>query len=360
MPDADGSAEPAAADGAAGIALGELGEFGVPVGATVGTAAERASTSESTTRVAVNRARAVVRVKQQELVNVTTGDLVRGFYAWHPGSRPPPRIRQWSRYSPWISRYQERPARLAGVEDGRSAAAFRAVRIRRGWRQSDVADKAGVSRSLVSLIERGHLEGMTLTTLRRIGRVLELDVAVTVRWRGSELDRLLNADHAALHESVARFFQGWPDWEVAPEATYSIFGERGVIDVLAWHAPTASVLVIELKTLIVDIQDVIAQADRRRRLAARIAAERGWDARTVGAWLVVQNTRTNRRRISVHATVLRRAFPAGGAEIRRWLRGPDGWISALSLWTNDNRSSVSPSQRGRLRVRPRSRTCSTA
>jgi transcriptional regulator with XRE-family HTH domain len=41
------------------------------------------------------------------------------------------------------------------MDDIRVGAAFRAVRIRRGWRQQDVADRAGVSRALISLIERG-------------------------------------------------------------------------------------------------------------------------------------------------------------------------------------------------------------
>lgn len=33
-----------------------------------------------------------------------------------------------------------------------------------------------------------------------------------------------------------------------PEVSFSIYGQRGVIDILAWHAATRSLLVIELKT----------------------------------------------------------------------------------------------------------------
>ena len=44
------------------------------------------------------------------------------------------------------------------MQDARLGAIFRAVRIRRGWRQIDVATRARVSRAEVSLIEQaGHM-----------------------------------------------------------------------------------------------------------------------------------------------------------------------------------------------------------
>ena len=50
-------------------------------------------------------------------------------------------------------------------------------------------------------------------------------------------------------------------------------GERGVIDILAWHAATRTLLVIELKTEIVDINELMGTVDRKRRLAATVARE---------------------------------------------------------------------------------------
>src|SRR5687768_15752036 len=118
------------------------------------------------------------------------------------------------------------------MQDIRLGAAFRAVRLRRGWRQADVAARAGVSRSLVSLIERGHLDSVSLAILRRVAGVLDIRIDLVARWRGGELDRLLNAGHSALHESVAAFFSDLPGWMRAPEVSFSIDGERGVIDIL--------------------------------------------------------------------------------------------------------------------------------
>jgi len=237
------------------------------------------------------------------------------------------------------------------MEDLRVGAVFRAVRHRRGWRQADVASRAGASRSLVSLVERGHLDRVPLATLRQVGAALDVRIDVVPRWRGADLDRMLTEGHAALHESVTGFFKGLPGWQLVPEVSFSIFGERGIIDGLAWHATTRTVLVIELKTEIVDIQDLMGTMDRRRRLAPQIAAEHGWNAAAVACWVIVADSRTNRRRIETYATVLRAAFPADGRQIRRWLRRPVGTIAALSMWPSSSGSSTRPTDITRKRVR---------
>jgi hypothetical protein len=87
-------------------------------------------------------------------------------------------------------------------------------------------------------------------------------------------------------------------WQVWPEVSFSIFGERGVIDILAWHAATRTLLIIEIKTLLVDFGDLLATMDRRLRLAWRIAADRGLAPLFVGGWVAVRDTATNRRRRS--------------------------------------------------------------
>jgi hypothetical protein len=183
----------------------------------------------------------------------------------------------------------------------------------------------------VSLVERGHLGSVSLDTLRRVARVLDIRIDVIARWRGGELDRLVNAGHSAMHESVATFLIGCPNWGFAPEVSFSIWGERGVIDILAWHAPTRSLLVIELKTVLVDVNELVGSVDRKRRLAPVIARERGWDPMTVSTWVVVSPDRTNERRLAAHRTMLRAAFPMDGRGLNRWLRQPDGAVNALSL-----------------------------
>ena len=212
---------------------------------------------------------------------------------------------------------------------------LRAIRIRKGWRQSDVADRAGLGRLTVSRLERGAFTGLPIDALRSVANVLEITIDFTPRWRGADLERLLNRAHASLHEAIAAYFRRLPDWTVVPEVSFSIWGERGVIDVVAWHAPTRSLLIIELKTILVDPQELAGKMDQRVRLGRRIAGERGWFPTSVSAWVVLTDTRTNRRHLARHAGLLRAAFPSDGRAVRRWLEAPRGPISALSFLTDD-------------------------
>lgn len=231
--------------------------------------------------------------------------------------------------------------------------AVRVVRIRRGWRQEDLAAAAGVSRSTVSRLERGDLEFLRLGTIRRVARELEIRVQALARWRGGDLDRLLAARHSALHEDVARMFGLLDGWVIAPEVTFSIYGERGAIDILAWHAATRTLLVIELKTEIVDVGELVATLDRKCRLATQVARERGWDAATVAAWVIVAEDVTNRRRVAAHRATLRAALPADGRSVPGWLAAPRGALRALSFWSNDRTGSTGSGVRPVRRVRRR-------
>jgi transcriptional regulator with XRE-family HTH domain len=218
------------------------------------------------------------------------------------------------------------------VDDARLGRSFRAVRVRKGLRQADVASAAGVSQDSVSRVERGLMGGMTVDRIRAIGQALGMVLDITPRWSGGELDRLLGARHSALHEAVAARFARLPGWTVVPEVTFSIFGERGAIDILAWHVPTRTLLVIELKTELVDVQELLGTLDRKRRLAPKIGADRGWNPAFVATWVILADGRTNRRRVDAHRTVLRASLPADGRGMNAWLGDPVGAISALSFW----------------------------
>ena len=160
---------------------------------------------------------------------------------------------------------------------------MRAVRIRLRLRQLDVAHKSGLSRSTVSRIERGEMGSLSIDAVLSVARALGIRIDLVPRWRGGELNRLLFAGLSALHECPSRAFARLHEWLVAPEVTFSVFGERGVIDVLAYHPRRRSLLVVELKTQLVDVQGLLGQIDRYRRLARRIARDRGWVGDAVSA-----------------------------------------------------------------------------
>jgi transcriptional regulator with XRE-family HTH domain len=220
---------------------------------------------------------------------------------------------------------------LIAMDDPRLGAALKSIRLRAGLTQDELAIAAGVPRSLVGRIEHGRIRGVRVDDLRSIAAALDASLDLTLRWQGGDLGRLINARHAAIHESVAARFAELEGWALEPEVSFSSYGERGVIDGLAWHAATRSLLVLELKSEIVDLNDLMGSVDRKRRLAAEIGRSRGWAPSSVSTWVVVADGRTNRRMFARHAGTLRLKFPADGHAVGAWLRRPMGTINALGF-----------------------------
>lgn len=220
------------------------------------------------------------------------------------------------------------------MDDSLLGFAIRTLRMRKGWRQQDLASAADVSRQLVSEVERGHLEHVTTAALRRIVSALGARLTLRIDTSGRDLDRLLSARHGLMHEEFARRYGRLPGWQWVPESSFSFYGERGVIDVLGWHAATGMVLIVELKTAIVDVNDLMASMDRRRRLGSSIARERGWAARFISSWVLIADSPAAHRRLAEHTTVLRTAFPSDGRRMRAWLRNPTKPVAALGFLSN--------------------------
>jgi len=238
------------------------------------------------------------------------------------------------------------------MDDQRLGTAIRQVRHRRQWRQADVAARCGLSPSFISRLERGHVGPQTVDAIRAVAAALDIRVDLVPRWRAGDLDRLLNARHSALHESVARWFRDrYPAWTLIPEVSFAIYSDRGVIDILGWHPGRRAVLVIELKTDLADVNELLGTLDRKRRVAPKVASERGWDPVTVSAWLIVADSRTNRRRLEAHAAMLDGALPHDGSVVRRWLSDPAGVVGAVSFWSWSF-ESPRPGRASVRRVRP--------
>jgi hypothetical protein len=151
---------------------------------------------------------------------------------------------------------------------------------------------------------------------------------------------------------MARIFAELDGWIAEPEVSFSVYGERGIIDVAAWHQGSRSMLVIELKTELVDISELMGTLDRKRRLSEEVARERRWDPVSTSAWVVVADSRTNRRTLSNHARALRSKLSADGRTIRAWLREPVGSVNALSFLPSDHDGSTRRSLAPVRRVRP--------
>jgi hypothetical protein len=141
----------------------------------------------------------------------------------------------------------------------------------------------------------------------------------------------MNARHSALHERLADRLASETGWVSAAEVSYSIYGERGVIDRLAFHAERRMLAVFEIKADLADPAGLVSQVDRYRRLAPTIAGERGWGSGRVSCWAVIADTDTNRRRLAAHNALLRGAFPADGRALGEWLRDPVERVDGLTF-----------------------------
>jgi len=135
------------------------------------------------------------------------------------------------------------------MDDVRIGNTLRVIRIRKNLRQADVARRARVSRQIVGRLESGAVGRYPLDTIRAVAAALGVRIDVRPRYQGAELDRITNAAHAELHESVAAFLGLQDDWVWLPEVSFAHYGERGVIDILAWHPATRSLLIIDQAAL---------------------------------------------------------------------------------------------------------------
>lgn len=240
------------------------------------------------------------------------------------------------------------------MDDVRIGHALRVLRQRRGLRQSEIAVAAGVAQSTISDVELGRLSGISIASLRRIFAAVDAGFEGVVRWRGAGLDRLLDARHASLVSASVRRLTAL-GWETRVETTYSIYGERGSIDVMGARAQVRAVLVEEIKSELASLEETIRKLDEKVRLVReRIAREEfGWQPAVVGRLLVLPDSTTARRRVAKLDPVLQVALPDRGSAIRGWLRAPSGALSGILFLPDIATGDVSRDRRGVMRVRAR-------
>jgi hypothetical protein len=119
--------------------------------------------------------------------------------------------------------------------------------------------------------------------------------------------------------------RGW----VASEATFSVYGERGSIDVLAFHPGSRCLLVVEVKSVVPDVQATLAGIDRKARLAPQLARDRAWKVESVSRLLVLPADRTARRRVARFAATFDLALPLRTVAVRHWLSAPKDSIGGV-------------------------------
>ena len=141
------------------------------------------------------------------------------------------------------------------------------LRVRQRLTQGQLASRAGTSRRAVSLLETGHGRALRIATVQALADSLGGRAELRLSWNGVALDRVLDAAQAALGAAVKRRLERW-GWIVRAEVSFSRYGERGRIDLLGIHAATRLLLVVELKSELVDVQALLGSLDVKRRKPA--------------------------------------------------------------------------------------------
>lgn len=189
---------------------------------------------------------------------------------------------------------------------------------------------------------------MLAGSLDRVVAALDGYLSVRVLWHGEGLDRLRDRRHAALVELVVDLLQA-DGWLVEPEVSFNVYGERGSVDLLAFHPASGALLVVEVKTVIPDVGGMLATLGRKVRLAPDIVKGRAWEVRSVSRLLVVLEPSTARRRVVRHAATFGAALPARNVEVRRWLRSPAGTLAGILFLSDPRPDTAAPRSTSRRR-----------
>ena len=151
---------------------------------------------------------------------------------------------------------------------------------------------------------------------------------------GAVADRLLDEIHAAIVEGAAVVLIR-RHWATSPEVTFSDYGERGSIDLLAAHEAARAVAVCEIKSAFGSLEETNRALDVKVRLAPKIAERLfGWRPRHIGRLLIVPDQSSMRRIIRQHEATMNAIYPARSREVREWLRAPDRSIAGIWFLSN--------------------------
>lgn len=232
--------------------------------------------------------------------------------------------------------------------------AVQVLRHRFGWTQTTLGQRAAVSRQIVSRTERADFGGITIASLDRVATALGATLYVGLRWRGEQLDRLIDARHAAIQQSVASWLTDL-GWQVRIEVSFSRYGDRGRVDIVAFHASQRILVIVEIKSGLGDLQETLGRLDVKTRLGTVIASDLGWtEVTAVVPALVVGDSRAARHAIADHSAMFAR-FAVRGRRAVAWLRRPRAPTPTGLLWfmsrPDSRRVSTARSRAGTRRPR---------
>ncbi len=212
---------------------------------------------------------------------------------------------------------------------------IREAREARGWRQADLASRAGVSQSAVSDAEVGR--GARIDTLQRLCRALGGDLAVETRlpFAGEERHQV-DLGHARCVGRMRRIL-GSAGYVCATEELLTDGPWRGWIDLVGYDAERRRLALVEVKTELRDAGALERQVERYAAGCLVVARRRGWRVREIAVAVVVLASKANDAFLVTNRQVLGASFPIRGQAAIASLVGGDPVRGRMLLMLDPDR-----------------------
>jgi transcriptional regulator with XRE-family HTH domain len=217
------------------------------------------------------------------------------------------------------------------------------ARIGSGRLQREVAERAGISQSYYSRIERGGGTSATLETLAACALACDVRLAAFLEaLPGATLPR--DIEHVRRQQAVIALAERG-GWQAIPERPIDPDARRSrSIDVMLQRSRRREIAVVEIIDLITDAGATFrGHSDKIH--AVRREAGPNW---TVAGLLVVRGTIRNRRLVGELRGVIEARYPAGSAGWLAALRDPDRPMPAADgfAWTGSRGTALRAARLG--------------
>lgn len=190
----------------------------------------------------------------------------------------------------------------------RLGAEARVSRLRRRLTQKQLGAGVGLSRSTISLLERGGGGGLTVDGWQRIG--LALNRPLIVQLARDTAEEPADAGHLAIQELLLRLARKWGA-QRSFELPTRPQDPRRSIDVLVRDDRRRRLLILEAWNTIGDIGAAARSSSRKQAEAEALAVAIGGEAPAYGVHLcwVVRASARNRRLVGRYPEVFAARFP---------------------------------------------------
>jgi transcriptional regulator with XRE-family HTH domain len=207
---------------------------------------------------------------------------------------------------------------------------LREARLAAGLRQRDVAERAGVSQSYLSDLERGHETGASLEALASVAAALGAQLAAFVEAQpGAQAPRDL--EHLR-RQAMLIDLAGRGGWRSSPEHAVAHMPHPRSVDVLLTRAARREAVVSEVWDWLPDGGEAIRGLDLKT-LAVRDRLGAGW---RVQGLLLLRRTSRNRALVRAIAPLIEARYPASSASWLRALTDPGAAMPNADgfVWTS--------------------------